>query len=159
MMRVPFGISFLANAPNPWMADSRSSNHALSFCGGGDGTCALAFDRRRPATRAFVGDVVFVGMDQWYWRQQAIEPSADHQGLESSRRALNSASVFAPSSVSAESAVSSTSVVLRTSPPPTGVNSATKVPQDSWPNTASHSAPSLAANRRIRCAGAENVRS
>src|SRR5919198_6292418 len=148
-MRVPFGISFRANAPSPWMADSRSSNHSLSFCGGGDGTWRAMTDVIRRAPPGFVFDLVFVDMDQSDWRQQAIDPCAIHQGLESSNNALSSASLFAPSSVSAASAVSSASTALRVSPPATGVKSTTKVPHDSWPTTASHSAPSLAAKRRI----------
>src|SRR2546423_9366596 len=150
MRRVPFGISLRANAPRPWIPDSRSSNHWLSFCGGGDGMCALEFDRACLAGRGFLFDLVFVGMDQRYWRQQAIRPSANHQGPEFSRSARSSASLFAPSSVSANSAVSSAKTALRASPPATGVKSTTKVPQDSWPTTASQSAPLLAENRRIR---------
>src|SRR3954465_413171 len=129
------------------MDDWRSSNHSLSLIGGGDGRCELA--AVSGALRLLLFDLVFVGMDPWERRQQAIEASRNHQGFDCSSIARRSSSVFSPSSVSAASADSSARTTFRASPPAAGVKSTTKVPHDSWPTTASQSAPSFATNRRI----------
>src|SRR5206468_1190907 len=53
-------------------------------------------------------------------------------------------------SVSAASAVSPARITFRAAPPATGVKRTRNVPHDSWPMTASQSAPSSLRNRRIR---------